>query len=72
MSSSNFIRWAALLLIIGTVSALLVLLLPKQGGRMTVIPVGLGLIWLGYALWSEKSERATATVVETNKQTAAA
>ena len=53
-------RWAAALLILGTLSAVLVPLLPKDWGRMTVIPVGIGLIWLGYALWTEKPKRETA------------
>ena len=44
-------RWAALLLAVGTVLTLLLPLLPHTLGRMTAIPVGLGLAGLGLSLW---------------------
>ena len=52
-------RWAAIMFIVGTVSALSVTLLPEGVGRITPVPYGLGLAWLGYALWSERREKAS-------------
>lgn len=60
-------RWGAILLAIGTTSALLVPLLPHGWGRITVAPIGLGLIWLGYALWSERVATATGETIDGNK-----
>ena len=52
-------RWAAIVFIVGTVSALSVTLLPEGVGRFAAVPYGLGLAWLGYALWSERQEKAS-------------
>jgi len=52
-------RWAAIVLIIGVVGALVGPLLGEVVGRITVVTVGLGLAWLGYALWSERREKAS-------------
>ncbi|AJY74197.1 hypothetical protein [Paenibacillus beijingensis] len=49
-------RWAAGVLAFGAVSALAASLLPHGLGRIAAVPVGLGLAWLGYALWSERRE----------------
>lgn len=56
-------RWAAVLALIGAVplgiAPLLPLIIVKIGG----VVVGLGLVWLGYALWSEKPATATTAAV---------
>ena len=52
-------RWAAIVFIIGTVSALSVTLLPEGVGRIAPVPYGLGLAWLGYALWSGRRDKAS-------------
>ncbi len=50
-------RWAAVLFTSGgPVSALVVSLLPHPLDRIAAVPLGLGLAWLGYALWSERRE----------------
>jgi hypothetical protein len=52
-------RWAAGVLALGgPVSALVVSLLPHEFERIAAVPIGLGLAWLGYALWSERREQA--------------
>ena len=51
--------WAVIVFIVGTVSALSVTLLPEGVGRIAAVPYGLGLAWLGYALWSERQEKAS-------------
>src|SRR5215210_6257165 len=57
-------RWAAGLLAVGIVFPLLGLLLQVQHpyDRIFAVPVGLALAWLGYALWSERREQASAPV----------
>jgi hypothetical protein len=56
-------RWAAgLLAIAGPLSALMVSLLPHELERMAAVPMGLALAWLGYALWSERREKASEPV----------
>ncbi|MCL6571873.1 MAG: hypothetical protein K6T88_09355 [Bacillus sp. (in: Bacteria)] len=53
-------RWAAVLFASGgPVSAIVVSLLPHPLDRIAAVPLGLGLAWLGYALWSERSEQAS-------------
>lgn len=55
-------RWASGLLAVGTALAPVATLLPEENKAMVAVPVGLALIWLGYALWSERREQATAPV----------
>lgn len=55
-------RWAAGLLAVGTALAPVATLLPEENKAMVAVPVGLALIWLGYALWSERREHAVAPV----------
>jgi hypothetical protein len=50
-------RWAALTLAAGTALTLLLPLLPHILGRMTAVPVGLGLAGLGVSLWRESGSR---------------
>ena len=53
-------RWAGGLIAFGAVSPLLAtLLLPQEFVRYTAVLMGLGLVWLGYALWSERRAQAT-------------
>ena len=52
-------RWAAIVLIIGVVLGLLAILLGEVVGRIGSVALGLGLAWLGYALWSEQREKAS-------------
>ncbi len=51
-------RWAALTLAFGTVLTLALPLLPHTLGRMTALPVGLGLAGLGISLWRESDASA--------------
>jgi hypothetical protein len=51
-------RWAAGLLAVGAVLPILLSsLVPHPLDRIFAVPVGIALAWLGYALWSERSER---------------
>jgi hypothetical protein len=48
-------RWAAgLLAFSGPLAGIMVVLLPHQLERFAAMPMGFALIWLGYALWSER------------------
>lgn len=51
-------RWAAILFIVGIVSAVLAIPLPAVVGKISGVALGLGVAWLGYALWSERREKA--------------
>ena len=55
-------RWAGGLLAIAAVSVLAAALLPHPLDRILAVPMGLALAWLGYALWSEGREHASAPV----------
>ena len=56
-------RWAAgLLAFSGPLAFIMVTLLPHQLERLAAVPMGFALAWLGYALWSERREHATAPV----------
>jgi uncharacterized protein (DUF58 family) len=52
-------RWAGVLLAVGTALALVAALLPLESQPKVAVPVGLALVWLGYALWSERREPAS-------------
>src|SRR5215210_1512430 len=57
-------RWAAGVFAFGgPVSALVVSLLPHELERLAAAPIGVGLAWLGYALWSERREQASTKVM---------
>lgn len=48
-------RWATgLLAFSGPLAGIMVALLPHQLERLAAMPMGFALIWLGYALWSER------------------
>jgi predicted aconitase with swiveling domain len=56
-------RWAALLLAVGALAAVLVPLLPHSLDRIAAFPVGLALAGLGYSLWRERRATASEPVV---------
>ena len=49
-------RWAAALLGLGAMTSPAFALLPQSFAPLAAVPVGLGLAWLGYSLWSERRE----------------
>ncbi len=51
-------RWAAGLFGVGAVASLAFALLPRALEPLAAVPVGVGLAWLGYALWSERRAHA--------------
>ena len=55
-------RWAAGLFGFGAVSSLAFALVPPALESLAAVPVGIGLAWLGYALWSERREPAAQPV----------
>jgi len=52
-------RWAAGVFGFGSVSSLAFALIPPALEPLATVPVGIGLVWLGYALWSERREHAS-------------
>jgi hypothetical protein len=52
-------RWAAVLVIVGSLYGVGRLPLPALGRAVVAAMFAVGLIWLGYALWSEKGETVT-------------
>ena len=56
-------RWpAGLLAFSGPLAIIMVALLPHQLERLAAMPMGFALAWLGYALWSERREKASEPV----------
>lgn len=56
-------RLAAELFAFGLPAAVVVVsLLPNDLHRLGAVPVGVGLAWLGYALWAERRPRASAMI----------
>jgi hypothetical protein len=51
-------RWAAGVLAVGCVLSPAAALLPHTIQPLVAVPIGAGLAWLGYALWSERREQA--------------
>ncbi len=47
-------RWAGALFAVGTVLAPIASQLPNAAQPKVAVPVGVALVWLGYALWSER------------------
>jgi hypothetical protein len=47
-------RWAAGLLVVGSVLSPMATLLPYTYEPLVAVPVGLALAWLGHSLWSER------------------
>ena len=54
-----FPRWAAILYLVGVASVILAFLIGDLGARISGVVTGLGVAWLGYALWSERGEEAS-------------
>jgi hypothetical protein len=52
-------RWAAGLLAVGCVLTPAFALLPPELEPLAAVPIGVGLAWLGYALWSERRGQAS-------------
>jgi hypothetical protein len=52
-------RWAGALLVLGAVLVPIGALVPPEYQPKIMIPVGLALAWLGYALFSERREQAS-------------
>ena len=52
-------RWAAIVIIVGLVVLVLGAFLADVVARIGAAAFGLGLAWLGYALWSERREKAS-------------
>jgi len=50
---------AGLLALSGPLAFIMVALLPHQFARFAAVPMGIALAWLGYALWSERREKAS-------------
>ncbi len=59
-------RWAGVLLAVGTAMGPLAALLPLDLQPKIALPVGLALIWLGYAVWSER-RRTSSTSLDADK-----
>lgn len=57
-------RWAGALLAFGSVLVPVGAIVPPEHQSKILLPVGLALIWLGYALFSERREKATEPCVE--------
>jgi len=55
-------RWAAGVLTVGVGLAPAFALLPHELEPLAAVPIGVGLAWLGYALWSERREQAAEPV----------
>lgn len=47
-------RWAGVLLAVGAAMGPVAILLPLDLQPKVAVPVGIALLWLGYALWSER------------------
>lgn len=56
-------RWASGLLAVGSVLTPVAALLPPELEPKVMVPVGLALSWLGYALWSERRKPAGQPIV---------
>jgi hypothetical protein len=60
-------RLAAGLLAVGTVMPLALSLLPHEYTRLAAVPVGLALVWLGFALWSERRDNVAEGVARNTR-----
>jgi len=55
-------RWAAGLLAVGAVAPSVFAPLPHPLDRALAVPMGVALVWLGYALWSDQRGHAAEPV----------
>jgi hypothetical protein len=60
-------RWAAGLFGVGALFSPAFALIPPALGSLAAVPVGLGLAWLGYSLWSERREPGAQRVPATER-----
>jgi hypothetical protein len=58
-------RWAGALLALNVVWVPLGALVPPEYQAKIMIPIGLALVWLGYALWAERRAPASKPVLGT-------
>jgi len=58
-----FDRRVGLAFTVGALAAVLAAVLPHDLGRYAAVPLGVAMIWLGYALWDLEKSAATETVV---------
>jgi hypothetical protein len=59
-----FPRWAGGLLVLGAVLVPVGALVPPEYQPRIMVPVGLALAWLGYALFSERREKASEALLD--------
>ncbi len=64
-------RWAGALLALGTVLAPLAAVVPNGAQPKAAVPVGLALVWLGYAVWSERQGQTSEAAAQQPKVAAA-
>jgi hypothetical protein len=58
-------RWAAALLAVsGPLAGTMFTLLPYQLVQLTSIPIGAAMVWLGYALFSERREKPSESLLD--------
>jgi hypothetical protein len=57
-------RWAGALLVLGAVLVPVGALVPPEYQPKIMIPVGLAVAWLGYALFSERQEKASEVLLD--------
>lgn len=57
-------RWASALLAITAALTPTAALLPHHIQRLAAVPMGLALVWLGYALWSEWREQVSEALLD--------
>jgi hypothetical protein len=58
-------RWTAVLFAVsGPLSGTMFTLLPYQLVQLTSIPIGTAMVWLGYALFSERREKKSASLLD--------
>ena len=55
-------RWAGALLVLGAVLPVVAAVVPPAYQMKILIPIGLALVWLGYALFAERREKAAELV----------
>lgn len=55
-------RWAGGLMAAGALAPIVLAKLPHPLDRTFAVPMGMALVWLGYALWSERREHASESV----------
>jgi hypothetical protein len=60
-------RLAGGLLAVATVMPLALSVLPHQYIRLAAVPMGLALVWLGFALWSERRDNVAESVARNRR-----